>query len=256
MTLQKQTFAAAIPRATFSSANYILNDTLSIMAPSYGNYYDGQTTYNHAPPSLSYTVQQGIEFGHEVIDYSSSSGEVNYPLRLAADGCRQPNPSSKDAVYNCSIACVSPKDIFTHTPTMANCMTYGLIVEVLIHGNASDSFRQNATKYGISANRTIAHQIKSTILGCFNQCKSSESCGYTRETSTSIPDDQRYPNSTLYHEVSDMCLGVVAPVMTDIAGIGVGILVRSYERHKLTISARHISHTGFKAALRSRLLVY
>jgi len=259
MALQNQTaFASAIPTATLSSAlgGPINLTTLHVVAsndhPSYGSdYYWEPSTYNDAPPSLSYTVQQAMEFGYFVPDYSSRSGEVDYPLRLAADGCRQP-----DSSYNCSIACVNPKEIFTFTPTMANCMAYGLIVDALISGNVSDSFKQTAIKYGISANRTMAVQVASTIMGCFGQCKSLGSCGYIGGSYISSYNLPSYANVTLYFEVKDMCLGVIAPVMTDIAGIGVRILVRSHEWHKLTISVRYISHTGSKAALRSRLSVY
>lgn len=261
MTFQNQTFAVAMPTATLSSASYAPSNILNVVAsnenPGYGNYYYGQG-YNDALPSLSYTVQQAIEFGRDVIDYSTSSrtsqsGDITYLLSLAADGCRQSNPSSEDAVYNCSIACVSPKYIFAHTPTMANCMAYGLIVDALIKGNVSDNFRRTAIKYGISENRTIADQVRSTILGCFNQCVSLGSCN--RGTYASNSAYSSSANLTLYYEVADMCSGVPAPVMTDIAGIGVGSLCCSHERYKLTISARYTSHTGSKAALRSRLLL-
>lgn len=261
MALQNQPFAAPIPTATLSSAFYASSDliSLSVVAsnegPSYENYYDGQTTANDAPPGLTYTVQRALSFGNYLPGYSLRSGEVKYNLWLAADGCRQSNQSSEDAVYNCSIACVNPKDIFTHTPTMANCMAYGLIVDALISGNVSDSFKQTAMKYGITANRTTAAQVESKILLCFNQCKDAGACGYGGGYTSSYyhPDNATL---TLYYQVSDMCVGVIAPVVTDIAGIGVGTLVRSHERHKLTISARSISHTGSKTPLRSRLLVY
>lgn len=92
MTMQNQTFAAAIPTATLSSASYAPSDLTSLRVvtsndhPSYGNYY--QTTLSDAPPGLVYTVQLALGFGHYIRDFPTGSEEVSYTLRLAADGCR------------------------------------------------------------------------------------------------------------------------------------------------------------------------
>lgn len=262
MALQNQTaFASAVPSASPTSAYSVSSNLTKLIVlasndnPDYENNYYEDTTYNAAPPSLSYSVQQAINFGNYIPDYFQTSGEGQYTLRLAADGCRQSHSSTEDVVYDCSISCVSPKDIFTHMPTMANCMAYGLIADALFSSNVSDSFKQTAMKYGISANRTTATQVRSKILSCFNQCKSLEICGF--RSGSSDYDSLADASLSLYYQVSDMCSGVIArTVMTDIAGIGVTFLIRSYEQHKLTFSARSISHTGSKAALRSQLLVY
>jgi len=267
MALQNQTFASAIPSATVTSAfSYPTSNmtTLSVVSnedASYENYYGSyyESPFNHAPPSLPYTVQQAIGFGKYIRDYSYRAGKITFTLRLAADGCRQSHSSTEDVTYDCSVACVNPKDMFTHTPTMANCMAYGLIADALVSGNASDDFNQIASKYGISANRTTAALVGSTILLCTNQCKSLKTCGVTSGSDNSnyvSYDSPAYANMSLYYEVSDICVGVIAPVMTDIAGIGVGILIRSHERQTTDDSTRYISHTGSKVVLRSRLLVY
>jgi len=263
MALQNQTaFASAVPSALPTSAYmYDVSSNLTkliVLAsndiPGYENNYYEDTTYNAAPPSLSYSVQQAINFGTYSPGYFQTSGEGQYTLRLAADGCRQSHSSTEDVVYDCSISCVSPKDMFKHMPTMANCMAYGLIADALFSSNVSDSFKQTAMKYAISANRTTVAQVRSTILSCFNQCKSFELCGF-RSGSPNY-DSLADASLSLYDQVSDICLGVTAPVQTDIAGIGVTFRIRSYEQHKLTFSARSISHTGSKAALRSQLSVY
>ena len=227
MALQNQTFASATPSATLTSVFSIATNSMNTeLRVESGNedfssedywYMLWDHEYSHAPPGLSYTVQQAIGFNEDFHPYSSMPEGYHDTIRLASDGCTQPSISTGKEVHDCSISCVSPNIIFNNTPTMANCIAYGLIAELLVSGNVSDSFKQTAMDYGISANLTTAAQVKSIMLQCSNQCRALQTGG----ASYDFPTNSTITYEELPEALSDMCLDVVAPALPDIAGIGV-----------------------------------
>ena len=195
-------------------------DSLHVVSPDEGlpsgEYYGySDTSYSVAPANLSYTVQQAIDFGNPPI-----LGEDPFELRLASGGCLH-HDGTGNVVYNCSISCMQPSLIFNDTATMANCMAYGLISDSLA-GNVSDSFKRIAMTYGISENRTTAANVNSTMQSCFRAyCQASKPCADYNAGSFYYFSDANTGNLTLYDDGLVICEGVVAPALTDIAGIGV-----------------------------------
>lgn len=218
--------SATLMSASASATTTFLATEVSVI-PSDGNYLDNYDYtfvdlfgYSYAPSNLSFTVQQAIDFGNYGRKYSRTREQdtYTYVLRLAHDGCRQ--SSTERRTYDCSTSCVSPNEVFGDMPTFANCIVYDLIAHELVNGNASNSFKTYASIYGITANSSITGQVRLTMQSCFDQCRAKGTCKASDSTSShyDAPDGV---NLTLQREFSGICTGVIAPVMTDIAGIGV-----------------------------------
>ena len=99
-------------------------------------------------------------------------------------------------------------------------MAYQTISAILEAGNASSSFKEIATTYGITADYGLSVKVSNTLRKCFRaSCQTSKSCTDSNATMYTYSLDDS--NMTSYYDGLSICNGVAAPVQADIAGIGV-----------------------------------
>lgn len=229
MALQNLTITSTASSTTLSGAFPSPSPSVSayleiVSAPYEGSYDRYRNVYvGDGAANLSYTVQDALNYGSESIydGYSSSAYKgYYYNLQLANTGCSQYDSAGK-LLYNCSVSCMQPSLIFNDTATMANCMSYELISTILAHGSASDDFKRAATTYGISADPAARASVSKFMQSCFRDfCQASKPC-MEYNASAWYYHDASYGNHSVYYDGLTICDSIVAPVLTDIAGIGV-----------------------------------
>ena len=148
---------------------------------------------------------------------------ISQSLALFTDGCVQ-NNGSRD----CSIACQNATLVFGSMPTLHNCLLYPIIATALLDGNFDGESAKLAAYHGISVeNASAANETVANIQQCLSDyCTSTPSCSKsgTGQNIQSVPPtvcDGR-PNGTCYNH-TNICQSVYAPVIDDIAGVGVGL---------------------------------
>lgn len=197
------------------------------------NYYPGGSAYSDGPANLTYTVQDVLSIGNNPLAGIGEDGNMHCSgsFQLTPDGCAYPYRDNTGNVtsYNCARACTNPEQLFNDTATMANCMAYPAISAILAVCNTTQDFNTTAKAYGISSNQTEADNVVSTMQTCFRSfCQASETCAQYNISSHGSASSPYYGNQSLYYDGRTICDVVVAPVLTDIAGIGVR-LSHSYE---------------------------
>ena len=193
--------------------------------PDFGRYYSLGGPF----AGVSLTFEQAIQFGSPGSSYGSEERQQVRVVPLTPFGCYLDQESR-----NCSESCIQAANIFDNTSTLANCMAFPLITDMIATGKLSNSSQSTAESYGIGGNRSLALLVNSTLSRCFQAyCNQSESCrsdrlGYYIGNSGNL-------STNVYQQGNNICQYVEQTVLGDIAGIGVCFMFDYDLQERLTI---------------------
>lgn len=167
--------------------------------------------------SSLYSVQDAfLSFDNGTLD-----GQGHPITTLYSDGCLLDG-----GPRNCSLACQQPSLIFESTATLHNCLHYPVIASAMSGQDLADESLAIASSYGIREPDADSPKIVMEIIQqcltdyCENTPGCSKAGGSSRDSSVpvSICNEETCYNHT------NVCQGVYAPVIDDIAGIGVSTI--------------------------------
>ncbi|KAI4267838.1 MAG: hypothetical protein L6R35_006822 [Caloplaca aegaea] len=171
-----------------------------------------QSVANYGGP---YSVQDAFfSFENGFHDAQNQSS----PLLLLSEGC-----TLDSGTKNCSLACEHAGLIFGDTATLHNCLQYPIIAGALSRGTLDSESVEIATQYGIYAGDVDPSiTITETIQQCLNEyCDSTSRCGRPKTSNRDADGPAKICAGQLCYNHTDICEGVYAPVIDDIAGIGI-----------------------------------
>ncbi|KAL8671677.1 MAG: hypothetical protein Q9168_003825 [Polycauliona sp. 1 TL-2023] len=153
-------------------------------------------------------------FQDAFLSFSNTTHDVhgNNVATLLSTGCVVGN-----GLRNCEVACQDPNMIFDNTATLHNCLHYPSIIHAISEQTLDDGSNRIAQDYGISA-ADAARGI--STINTIQQCLA--------DYASSTPDPTKYSSATctglspsLCFNHTDICQSVYAPVIEDIAGVGI-----------------------------------
>lgn len=173
-----------------------------------------QNVANHGSP---YSIQDVfLSFGKGLHDPQNQ-----IPIRLFSEGCAMPGGS-----INCSLACQQASLVFEDTATLHNCLHYPTIASALAQGTVATESVEVAASYGIYAgDADPSSTIRETIQQCLTEyCDSTPECAASRTSGQDADVPASVCSGQLCYDHTNICEGVYAPVIDDIAGVGVSAL--------------------------------
>ncbi|KAL8925846.1 MAG: hypothetical protein Q9172_002050 [Xanthocarpia lactea] len=133
-------------------------------------------------------------------------------ITLFSNGCHVEN-----GIRDCGVACQEPSLIFKNTATLHNCLHYPLIVQAISEQALEDGSGTIAQDYNISAAK---------VAGATSTTNAIQHC--LTDYAFSMPKSSKYSSSacggstrSLCYNHTNICQSVYAPVIDDIAGIGI-----------------------------------
>lgn len=151
-------------------------------------------------------------------DKRTSDGQVPPVVTLYSDGCLL-DGGRRD----CSLACQQPSLIFESTATLHNCLHYPVIASALSGRAIEDESLATASSYGIREPDVHSPKIVTeTIQQCLTDyCDSTPGCSKAGASSRDSSAPVSICNGETCYNHTNICQGVYAPVIDDIAGVGV-----------------------------------
>ena len=139
----------------------------------------------------------------------------NNVITLFSNGCLMEN-----GWRDCGVACQESNRIFENTATLHNCLHYPLIIQAISEQRLADGSEIIAHDYRISG-ADAASAISTT--NALQQCLT--------DYASSMPESSKYsstacsgPTQSLCYNHTNICQSVYAPVIEDIAGVGVSVV--------------------------------
>lgn len=132
-----------------------------------------------------------------------------HQITLFSDGCLvRGNPKQ------CREACSDPVDIFKSTSTLHNCLVLPVIASAFSKRQLDNASLLIAVDYGLDLSDSLfASNVRVNIQQCLTDyCSEQAGCGAT--ICHGLSGDQCYNDTNICHSV-------YAPVIDDIAGVGV-----------------------------------
>ena len=241
MALQNSTLSTTIPSTILTAygVSATANVSASVVVVPYSfsegltGEYSSDTGYDYfsAVPvaNLTLTYQDAIDFEptsqfitlQDDLRYGVQ-GDLHLHLRLTPTGCSL----GGTRLRNCSEICVQKELIFNDPSTLANCMAFPFMSQLLDTGILSDNYTAIAQSYGIVAHNGLANEVTSILRNCFKaRCQLSKSC---KKDNESTYEGYNYSMANmrhdfLYEDGYELCEYVDSTVLGDIAGIGVSI---------------------------------
>ena len=169
---------------------------------------------NATSQGTPYSFQDAfLSFGRGVLNDSS--------LTLFSDGCTIGNGSR-----DCNLACQNTSLIFESTATLYNCLQYPSVITLLSNPALAGESTTVAAELGFSARDSdVATNVTTNIQQCLTSfCSSSPGCsdpGYIQQDADLPAFVCSGSSQGLCYTHTDICNSVYAPVIDDIAGIGV-----------------------------------
>lgn len=173
--------------------------------------------------SSLYSVQDAfLSFKNAAFD-----AQDNPTVTLYSDGCLLDGGSR-----NCSVACRQASLIFESTATLHNCLHYPVIAGALSIRNLESESLAIAASYGIDEEDAdlpmIANNTTTTIQRCLTDyCGSTPGCSKPEGSSRTGGVPVTVCNGETCYNHTNICQGVYAPVIDDIAGVGVSTTLAS-----------------------------
>lgn len=164
-------------------------------------------------PSLLSFQDAFLSFGHNISDKSS--------VNVFSDGC-----ILSDGKNNCQLACQNASLIFESTATLQNCLQYPALIAALSHQDLDPESVSAAADFGFfPENVGVSNNIATIIQQCLNEYCASPSGQCDAQASRSSAEVPATLCSTtqphLCFKNTNICDSVYAPVVDDIAGIGI-----------------------------------
>ncbi|KAI4112417.1 MAG: hypothetical protein LQ345_006435 [Seirophora villosa] len=124
---------------------------------------------------------------------------------------------------NCSLACQQASLVFEDTATLHNCLQYPTIASALSRGTVATESVDVAASYGIYAgDADPSSTIRETIQQCLTDyCDSTPGCAESRTSGRDADLPASVCAGQLCYDHTNICEGVYAPVIDDIAGVGI-----------------------------------
>lgn len=146
-----------------------------------------------------------------LFSYQSPDLVVNgvHAIKLFSDGC-----SVDGHPKRCREACSDPTEIFNGTSTLHNCLVLPVIASAFSKHQLDNESLVIAADYGFDPNDgRFARKVTQNIQQCLSDyCSDKSGCGGT--ICDGLSQDQCYNHTNI-------CDSIYAPVMDDIAGVGV-----------------------------------
>ena len=161
----------------------------------------------------------------------------NNVITLFSSGCMV------GGLRDCGVACQEPNRIFENTATLHNCLHYPLIVHAISEELLADGSEMIAQHYRIfGADVASTTSTTNALQQCLTDYALStpESSNYSSTACSGLTQSLCYNNTNI-------CQSVYAPVIEDIAGIGVSV-VRPDNGAAIDTVFRSIPLTGCRMA--------
>lgn len=157
-------------------------------------------------------------FQDAFFSFSNATHDIhgNTVITLFSNGCLM-----EDGVRDCRVACQDSNRIFENTATLHNCLHYPLISRAILEQLLADGSETIAQDYRISG-ADAASEISTT--NALQQCLT--------DYALSTPESFKYSSTacsgltpSLCYNHTNICKSVYAPVIEDIAGVGVSVVL-------------------------------
>ncbi|KAL8800168.1 MAG: hypothetical protein Q9182_005369 [Xanthomendoza sp. 2 TL-2023] len=139
-------------------------------------------------------------------------------ITLYSDGCYVAN-----GYKDCAQACQEPDLIFDNTATLHNCLQYPVVVNALSERSFDNDSAAVAREYAIIPNDTSG---ATSTIQAIQQCLTDYTDSLPKSSAIRQDEDDSLkichgstPDLCYYH--TDICQSVYAPVIDDIAGVGI-----------------------------------
>ena len=169
---------------------------------------------------------------------------LNRTLTIFSNGCLD-DTGNRD----CSAACQNASLIFGNISTLQNCMLYPVIANAWAEGNLENDSVAIASDYGFEKEANPSPgQGSAQISQCLTDyCVSNSGCPVLGTAQSSIDRLARLCDSdtgNICYEYTNICPTVYAPVLDDIAGVGVSFTNSVGNVSKQLMLDRYTLRTG------------
>lgn len=195
-----------------------------------------QSVVNH---DVLYSFQQVLlAFG----SLNAHDAHANHSLIYFSNGC-----VAETGQRDCSIACQNASLIFGNVSTLHNCLLYPVVASALAEGALDVESVATATSYGVKPDLALGIGTDQISECLKDYCDSNSGCVASKDSQQSIDHAATlcdgYSGNTCYNH-TNICPTVYAPVLDDIAGIGVSIVRGIYYIDSAEPSVRFTPLTG------------
>ncbi|KAL8869721.1 MAG: hypothetical protein Q9198_007814 [Flavoplaca austrocitrina] len=178
-------------------------------------------------------------FQDAFFSFSNTTHDIhgNNVITLFSNGCLI------GGLRDCGVACQETNRIFENTATLHNCLHYPLIVHAISEELLADGSEMIAQHYRISgADAASTTSTTNALQQCLTDYALStpESSKYSSTACSGLTQSLCYNNTNI-------CQSVYAPVIEDIAGVGVSV-VRPDNGAAIDTVFRSIPLTGCRMA--------